>query len=162
MPTASVHPSLERTVVLVKPDGVQRGYIGEIIHRFERRGLQLVGLKMMQLSDELLNIHYAHHADKPFFSGLKEFMQSAPVIAMIWEGPKAITVVRTMAGPTKGHEAAPGTIRGDFSIEPSHNVIHCSDAVETAQAEIERFFRPEEIFPWDRTMTKHLFEPSRL
>lgn len=154
-------PTIERTVVLVKPDGVQRGMIGEIIHRFERKGLQLVAMKMVQLTDEMLNAHYAHHADKPFFAGLKAFMQSSPVIAMVWQGPQAVTVVRTLVGPTKGHEAAPGTIRGDFTIEPSHNAIHASDAAETATAEIDRFFKPEELFSYERSVDKHLYEPSR-
>lgn len=154
-------PPFERTVILVKPDAVQRGYIGEIIHRFERKGLQLVAMKMMQLTDELLEKHYAHHLDKPFFASLKDFMQSSPVIAMVWCGPQAVNVVRTMVGPTKGHEAAPGTIRGDFSIEPSHNMIHASDGLETAAAEIERFFAPAEIFDYEKTEHKHLFEPSR-
>lgn len=154
-------PVIERTVVLIKPDGVQRGFIGEIIQRFERRGLQLVGLKMMTLTDALLDKHYAHHLDKPFFASLKEFMQSSPVIAMVWQGPQAVAVVRAMAGPTKGHEAPPGTIRGDFTIEPSHNLIHASDATETAIAEIERFFSPEEIHEYTKTATQHLFDPGR-
>lgn len=154
-------PSLERTVVLIKPDAVQRGMIGEVIHRFERKGLQLVALKMTQLTDEVVRSHYAHHADKPFFASLKDFMQSSPIIAMIWEGPQAIAVVRTMVGPTKGHEAAPGTIRGDFTIEPSHNAVHASDGTETAAAEIERFFKPQEIIDYQRSVTQHLYEPSR-
>lgn len=154
-------PSIERTVVLVKPDAVQRGMIGEIIHRFERKGLQLIGLKMMQLTDEVVKSHYAHHADKPFFPSLKEFMQSSPIIAMVWQGPQAVGVVRTLVGPTKGHEAAPGTIRGDFTIEASHNAIHASDAVETAAAEIERFFVPAELFDYAKTVNAHLFDPGR-
>jgi len=150
--------TMERTVVLVKPDAVQRNFIGEIIHRFERKGLHMVGLKMMQLSDEILDTHYAHHAEKPFFAGLKKFMQSSPVIAMVWQGPKVIDVVRLMVGPTKGHEALPGTIRGDFSIEPTYNMIHASDAPETAAAEIERFFKPEELFDYTKSANAHLFE----
>jgi len=154
-------PQLERTVVLVKPDAVQRGFIGEIIHRFERKGLQLVGLKMTQLSDETLQQHYAHHAEKPFFASLKSFMQSTPVIAMAWEGPQAVSVVRTMVGPTKGHEAPAGTIRGDFSIEPSHNMIHASDAPETAAIELERFFTSNELFAYEKTAMTHIYEKSR-
>lgn len=150
--------TVERTVVLVKPDAVQRNFIGEIIHRFERKGLHLVGLKMMRLTDEMLNVHYAHHADKPFFSDLKKFMQSSPVIAMVWQGPKVIDIVRTMVGPTKGHEAAPGTIRGDFSIEPGYNMIHASDAPETAAAEIERFFTEPELFDYTKSVNAHLFD----
>lgn len=154
-------PNLERTVVLVKPDAVQRGMIGEIIHRFERKGLHLVGLKMMRLDDATVEQHYAHHLDKPFFAGLKAFMQSSPIIAMVWQGPQAIAVVRTLVGPTKGHEAAPGTIRGDFTIEASHNAIHASDASETAAAEIERFFTPAELFDYAKSMNAHLFDPGR-
>lgn len=149
--------TLERTVVLVKPDAVQRNFIGEIIHRFERKGLHLVGLKMMQLSDEVLDVHYSHHADKPFFADLKKFMQSSPVIAMVWQGPKVIDIVRTMIGPTKGHEAPPGTIRGDFSIEPTYNMIHASDGPETAAAEVERFFKPAELFDYHKSVNAHLF-----
>lgn len=154
-------PALERTVVLIKPDAVQRGYIGEIIHRFERKGLQMVAMKMTQLSDQTVNSHYSHHTDKPFFPSLKDFMQSTPVIAMIWEGPQAINVVRTLVGPTKGHEAAPGTIRGDFTIEPSHNAVHASDSAETAAAEIDRFFDPKEIFAYEKTAMRHVYEASR-
>lgn len=154
-------PAIEQTVVLVKPDAVQRGYIGEIIHRFERKGLQLMAIKMMQLTDEILKEHYAHHVDKPFFTSLKDFMQSSPVIAMIWSGPQAVNVVRTMVGSTKGHEAVPGTIRGDFSIEPSHNMIHASDGDETAAAEIERFFKADEIFGYDKTVSQHVFTTER-
>ncbi len=154
-------PLLERTVVLVKPDGIQRGFIGEIVHRFERKGLQLVGLKMIQLSDQLLDVHYAHHVDKNWYPAFKAGMQSTPVVAMIWEGPQAIGVVRAMVGPTKGHEAPAGTIRGDFSIEPSHNMIHASESPETATMEIERFFTPAEIFSYDKTSMQHVYEPSR-
>ena len=150
--------AVERTVVLIKPDAVQRGYIGEIIHRFERKGMQLVALKMMQLSDEILKEHYVHHVSKPFFQSLKDFMQSSPVIAIIWEGPLAINIVRTMIGPTKGHEAPPGTIRGDFSSDTSHNMIHASDSAENAAAEIERFFSPEELFSYTKTEMQHVFE----
>lgn len=154
-------PQLERTVVLIKPDAVQRGFIGEIIQRLERKGLQLVGLKMTQLSDEILHQHYSHHADKPFFASLKSFMQSTPVVAMVWEGPQAVSVVRTIVGPTKGHEAPAGTIRGDLSIEPSHNMIHASDAPETAVIELERFFKPDELFTYTKTSMQHIFEAGR-
>jgi nucleoside-diphosphate kinase len=135
--------------------------IGEVIHRFERKGLQLVAMKMMVLTDAIVAKHYEHHLDKPFFASLKDFMQSSPIIAMVWQGPQAIGVVRTLVGPTKGHEAAPGTIRGDFTIEPSHNAVHASDSTETAAAEIERFFEPAELIEYERTVAQHLYEPSR-
>lgn len=154
-------PTNEQTVVLIKPDAIQRGYIGEIIHRFERKGLQLVAMKMMQLTDKLLHEHYAHHVDKNWFASFQDLMQSTPIIAMIWSGPKAVSVVRAMVGPTKGHEAPAGTIRGDFTIEPSHNAIHASDSTETAVAEIERFFQPNEIFSYDLDAMRHVYEPSR-
>ncbi len=154
-------PSLERTVVLLKPDAVQRGYIGEVIHRFERKGLQIVSMKMMKLTHDLLDVHYAHHVGKGFFDSLKEFMMSTPVIAMIWQGPEAVAVVRTMLGPTKGHEAPPGTIRGDFSVDTGYNLVHASDSTETAAAEIERFFSANEIFSYDKTLNSHVFDTSR-
>lgn len=154
-------PTLERTVVLVKPDGVQRGMIGEIIHRFERKGLQLIAMKMLVIDDALVKKHYAHHVDKDWFPSFKDFMQSSPIIAMIWQGPQAIGVVRTLVGPTKGHEAAPGTIRGDFTIEASHNAIHASDSAETAAAEVERFFQPAELFEYSKTSNAHLFDSGR-
>lgn len=154
-------PVIERTVILIKPDAIQRGYIGEIIHRIERKGLQLVAMKMIQLTDAMLSDHYAHHADKSFFASLKAFMQSTPVVAMIWAGPEAISVVRTLVGPTKGHEAPAGTIRGDFTIEPSHNAVHASDSAATATAEIERFFQPAEVFAYQRTVNQHIYDPDR-
>lgn len=155
------HAAFERTVVLLKPDAIQRGYIGEIIHRFERKGLQLVGMKMMTLSDEVLHAHYNHHVGKDFFKGLVGFMQSTPVIAMIWEGPSAVAVVRTMVGPTKGHEAPAGTIRGDFSVDTSHNLVHASDSADTAAAEVERFFKPSEIYDYMKTSMQHVFDEDR-
>ncbi len=147
---------VERTVVLIKPDAIQRGYIGEIVHRFERKGFQIVGMKMAQLDDAILDEHYAHHADKGFFKDLKAFMKSTPVIAIALEGPQAVSVVRTMIGPTKGFEAPPGTIRGDFSIQPTLNMIHASDAPETAAAELKRFFKPDELHSYEKTETRHV------
>jgi len=155
------HAAFQRTVVLIKPDAVQRGHVGEIMHRFERKGLQLIGLKMMNLTDELLHQHYSHHVGKDFFKGLVDFMQSTPVVAMVWEGPNAINVVRTLVGPTKGHEAPAGTIRGDFSVDTSHNLVHASDSPETAAAEIERFFDGDEIFDYTKTAMQHVFESGR-
>ena len=152
---------MEKTLIIIKPCAIRRDLIGEIIHRFERKGLQLSGLKMMQLDDAILHAHYAHHAEKPFFARLKEFMMSTPVIAMVWEGTQAVTVVRSLVGPTKGFEAAPGTIRGDFSIEPGRNMIHASDASETEVAEITRFFQPEELFTYTKTSTQHVVEAGR-
>jgi len=141
---------MERTLVIIKPDGINRSIAGEIIHRFERKGLKIVGLKMMHLSDELLDEHYEHHKGKPFFQKLKDFMKSAPALLVVLEGNNAVEVVRIMAGPTRGYEALPGTIRGDYSISQQHNIVHASDAPETAEKEIKRFFADEEIFPYKR------------
>lgn len=137
---------MERTLVLLKPGIVQRSLMGEIISRFERRGLRIVGLKMMQLTDELLEQHYAHLVDKPFFPALKASMQASPVVALCLEGVEAIRVVRAMAGTTNGRNAAPGTIRGDYCLSNQQNVVHASDGPHTAFEEIKRFFKPEELF----------------
>ncbi|HEY8552274.1 MAG TPA: nucleoside-diphosphate kinase, partial [Thermaerobacter sp.] len=124
---------MERTFVMVKPDGVQRGLVGEIIARLERKGLKLVGLKMMRVSEELARRHYAAHEGKPFFPGLIRFITSAPVVAMVWEGREAVAVVRNLLGPTDGAKAAPGTIRGDLANDIGFNLVHGSDSVESAR-----------------------------
>jgi nucleoside-diphosphate kinase len=139
---------METTLVLLKPGCVQRQLIGEVINRFERRGLRISGMKMMQLSDEILREHYAHLVEKPFFPGLQASMQASPVIAMALTGVEAVKVVRQMAGPTNGREAAPGTIRGDYSMSNQQNIVHASDSVENAAIEVRRFFRPEEVFDY--------------
>jgi nucleoside-diphosphate kinase len=130
----------ERSLVLIKPDGVQRLLVGRVIARFEDRGLKLVGLKLVQVSRELAERHYEVHRDKPFFAGLVAFITSSPLVAMAVEGPNAISVVRSMVGPTRPWEAAPGTIRGDFALEVSQNLIHASDGPETATAELGLWF----------------------
>ena len=140
----------EKSLVLIKPDGVNRGIIGEILQRFERKGLKIVGLKMIKLSDEVLDKHYSHHKDKPFFKALKDFMKLSPNIALVLEGNHAVRTVRKMAGPTRGFEASPGTIRGDYSSSISHNIIHASEDEEQAKKEIKRFFSKEEIFSYNR------------
>lgn len=142
--------SMERTCVLLKPDALQRGLFGEIVHRFERKGLQIVGCKMIQISDPTIEEHYAQYREKPFFGRLKEFMQSAPVVALVLEGVDAIETARTLVGPTKGRTAPAGTIRGDFAMSLQSNLIHASDASATAEQEIARFFRPEEIFAYEK------------
>jgi len=132
---------------MVKPDGVQRRLVGEIIRRFENRGLRLVGLKMTQPDRALAEAHYAVHRERPFFGELVEFITSGPVVAMAWEGNQAITLVRTMIGALKPEQALPGTIRGDFTTEVQTNLIHGSDAPETAETELALWFRPEELLP---------------
>ena len=140
----------ERTLVLVKPDGVQRGYIGEIISRFERRGFKIVGLKMMTISDELAGEHYGDHRVKPFFKPLVEFIMSSPVVAMAVQGRNVVKLVRHMMGALEPEEAAPGTIRGDLSRSKSYNVVHGSDCPENGKREVALFFNDDEIFDYQR------------
>ena len=143
---------LEQSVVLVKPDGLQRGLLGEIINRFEKKGLKLVGLKMMRLTDQILDKWYIHHKGKSFFSDLKDFMKSAPIVAMLWDGIEAIDVVRKLVGTTLGREAEAGSIRGDYSMSQQLNLIHASDAVETAKKEKDLIFKDDEVFDWNTEM----------
>lgn len=140
----------ERTLVLVKPDGVQRLLAGRVISRFEDRGLKIVAMKLMPVSRKLAETHYAVHAARPFFGGLVDFITSGPVVALVLEGPNAITVVRSMVGATRPHESAPGTIRGDFGLETAKNLIHASDAPETAAAEIALWFTRGELIEYTR------------
>ncbi len=139
---------MEKTLVLLKPCTVQRALIGEILSRFEKKGLRVAGLKFMQLDDAILAEHYAHLVDRPFFPGLKKSMMATPVVALALEGVDAIEVVRQMVGATNGRKALPGTIRGDYSMSGQQNIVHASDGPETAAAELKRFFRDEEIFDW--------------
>lgn len=149
---------MERTLVIVKPDGVQRGLIGAIIGRFEQRGLRIVGLKLMAVDRSLAERHYAVHNGKPFFEALVSYIASGPVIPMVVEGVEAIKVVRSMVGATRPYEAAPGTIRGDYALTGLRNLIHASDAPDTAKAEIDLFFRPEEIVGYGRDLDKWIYE----
>lgn len=141
---------MERTLVLIKPDGIQRGLVGELIGRFERRGLHLIALKLLAISDELAQEHYAEHRGRPFFDAVIEFITSSAVVAMVWEAPNAVSMVRSMMGPTNPATASPGTIRGDFGIDIGQNVIHGSDSPARAVEEIALFFRPEELVSWER------------
>ena len=148
---------MEKTLVLLKPSCVQRQLIGEIISRFERRGLHIVGLKMMFLSEDLLKEHYSHLVDKPFFPSIVASMQASPVIALALEGVEAVDVVRTMTGATNGRAAAPGTIRGDYSMSNQQNIIHASDSVENAKIEVARFFHNEEIFDYESSVKSFIY-----
>lgn len=139
------HPKEELTLVIIKPDALQRNLLGEIVHRFERKGLRVVGMKMMQLSDAVLKDHYIHHVEKPFFQGLKNFMQSAPVVVLALAGMNAINATRTIVGPTKGYEAPAGTIRGDMGLSGQANLVHASDGPDTAKEEVRRFFEEAEL-----------------
>ncbi|MBP7671194.1 nucleoside-diphosphate kinase [Candidatus Gracilibacteria bacterium] len=147
----------ERTLILIKPDGVQRGLVGKIVERFERKGLKLVAMKMMSLDEAVLREHYAHIADKPFFPGVSSFMQSSPVVAMCVEGLQVVDAVRKITGITKAREAEAGSIRGDYAMSVSCNVIHASDSVESAEAEVKRFFKADEIFSYDKGEYLHVY-----
>ncbi|MEG1617240.1 MAG: nucleoside-diphosphate kinase [Bacteroidales bacterium] len=148
---------MERTLVILKPSALQRRLIGEILSRFERKGFILCGMKMMQLTDEILDEHYAHLVDKPFYPRIKKSMKSAPVVVCCLQGVNAIPVIHAMAGVTNGRNAAPGTIRGDFSMSVQENVIHTSDSAKTAKEEIARFFSPEEIFEYNIATLHYLY-----
>jgi len=149
---------VERTLVIVKPDGVQRGLIGEIIARLERRGLKLVGLKFMQITPELARRHYAVHQGKPFYEPLVAYITSSPVTVMVWEGKQAIEVVRKTMGATNPVNAEPGTIRADFGVEIGRNLVHGSDGPETAAFEVALFFREEELVSWARSGERWIIE----
>ena len=150
----------ERTLVLLKPDAVQRLLVGELIARFEARGLKIVGLKLVAVSQDLAERHYAVHRGKPFFRGLVEFITSSPLVAMALEGPKAITVVRAMIGSTRPHEAAPGTIRGDLAVETAQNLVHASDGPETAVAELALWFDATELHGYAREIDRWALAPE--
>lgn len=145
---------MERTLVLIKPDGVQRGYIGDIITRMERKGLQLLAAKFMLPSKELAETHYAEHVGKPFYAGLIAFITSSPVMAMVWSGTEAITVVRGIMGATNPIQAEPGTVRFDLGMVTHRNLTHASDGADTAKAEIALWFKPEEIQEWKQENTR--------
>lgn len=149
---------MERTFVMVKPDGVQRNLVGEVIRRFETKGFTLVGLKLLQVSKELAEKHYDVHKERPFFNGLVEFICSSPVVAMVWEGEGVVASARVLIGSTNPLTANPGTIRGDFGVSIGRNIIHGSDAIETAQREISLWFTPEELVGWEPQIKPWLYE----
>jgi nucleoside-diphosphate kinase len=150
----------ERTLVLIKPDGVQRLLVGRILGRYEDRGLKIVGLKLIHVTRDLAERHYAVHREKPFFAGLVDFITSAPLVAAVLEGPNAIAVVRAMNGATRPHEAAPGSIRGDFALETAQNLVHASDGAETAAAEIGLWFRDDELLGYEREIDRWVLAPE--
>lgn len=148
---------MEDTLVILKPSAIGRAIAGEIISRFEKKGLIIAGMKMMQLNDEILDEHYAHLKDRPFFPRIKASMMATPVVAMCVKGIDAVQVVRAMTGVTNGRKAAPGTIRGDYSMSGQENIVHASDSVENAQIELARFFKPEEMFEYRPTSFNYLY-----
>lgn len=149
---------MERTLVLIKPDGVQRGLIGEIIRRLEQRGLRLVAAKFVEVERSLAEEHYQVHQGKPFYDGLIAYITSAPVMAMVWEGPDAIAAVRQTMGATRPTEAAPGSVRHDFGLQVGRNLTHASDGADTAAAEIDLWFEPDELVTWHRDIDRWVFE----
>jgi len=149
---------MERTLILVKPDGVQRGLMGELVGRFERRGLKLIGMKFLQMSPELAGQHYAVHKERPFYNSLVAYITSAPVLAMVWEGNEAIAAARSTMGATKPVEAAPGTIRGDFGLEIGRNLVHGSDSPENGIKEASLFFNEDELVSWNRATDNWVME----
>jgi nucleoside-diphosphate kinase len=148
---------MERTLVILKPSAVQRGLIGNVINRFEKKGLILTGMKMMWLTDEILSEHYSHLKEKPFFQRLKNAMRVTPVVICCWEGKDAVNVVRTITGTTNGREALPGTIRGDYSMSMQENIIHASDSLESAAVELKRFFGNAELYTYNPSLLLSLY-----
>jgi nucleoside-diphosphate kinase len=153
-------PRTERTLVLIKPDGVQRQLVGRILARYEERGLKLVGLKLVRVDRALAQRHYAAHREKPFFSGLVDFITSAPLVALALEGPNAIAVVRAINGATRPHEASPGTVRGDFALETAQNIVHASDGPEAAAEELSLWFSADELFDYEREIDRWVLAPN--
>ena len=150
---------MERTLILIKPDGMQRGISFEVLSRFEKRGLRLAGLKLLQVSRELAENHYGEHVGKPFFDGLVEYITSSPIIAAVFEGTDAVSAARSTMGGTKPVDAAPGTIRGDYGLEIGRNVVHGSDSPESAEREISIFFGAEtDVISWQRDVDSWVFE----
>ncbi|AFZ36951.1 nucleoside diphosphate kinase [Stanieria cyanosphaera PCC 7437] len=149
---------MERTFLMIKPDGVQRNLVGEVVRRFETKGFTLVGLKLMKVSRELAEKHYDVHKERPFFGSLVDFITSAPVVAMVWEGDGVVAAARKIIGATNPLTAEPGTIRGDYGVSIGRNLIHGSDAIETAQREISLWFSDEELVSWEPTMKSWLYE----
>ena len=149
---------MEKTFVIIKPDAVQRGLIGEIIARLERRGLRLMGAKFIQVSMELAEEHYSIHKGKPFYNVLIEYITSAPVMAMVWEGTNAVAAVRQTMGATNPADAAPGSVRHDFGLEIGRNITHASDSVENGEKETALWFKPEELVSWNRAVDAWVFE----
>ncbi len=153
-------PASERTLILVKPDGVQRQLIGRILARYEERGLKVAGLKLVHIDRDLAERHYAAHREKPFFTGLVDFIVSGPLVALAVDGPNAIAVVRAINGATRPHEAAPGTIRGDFALETGQNIVHASDSPESAASELELWFQPDELLEYERDIDLWVIGPN--
>ena len=148
---------MQKNLVIIKPSAIQRSLVGEVVSRFEKKGLQIIGFKMMTLSDEMIEIHYAHLKDKPFFKRIKDSMQVTPVFVLALKGLDAVEVVRNMSGSTNSRKAEPGTIRGDYSMSVQENIVHTSDSVESSIIELARFFKDEELFDYKPLLLTHLY-----
>lgn len=153
---------MEQTFIIIKPCAIRRDLIGEIIHRFEMKGMQLCAIKMIQLTDSILDEHYAHLAGRPFFQRIKNSMMKTPVVVSVWKGVGVVDVARQMAGPTNGRDAAPGTIRGDYSMSIQENIVHTSDSVENAKIEIARFFDACEVFDFNQLSSSVLYAENEI
>ena len=147
----------EKSLIIIKPDAIQRNLVGEIIKRFEQKGLKLIGLKMMNVEDAILEEHYAHIKDKPFFPGIRDFMKACPVIVLALEGVNAVSAIRLLVGPTKAWEGTAGTIRGDYSLSTQSNIVHASDSIEAGEVEVKRFFKDEEIFSYEKIDVDYIY-----
>ena len=152
-----IRPQYEKSLIIIKPDAVQRNLVGEMVLRFERKGLKIAGMKMMSIEDATLEEHYSHIKDKPFFPGIRDFMKATPVVVMGLEGINAISSIRLLVGPTKAWEGAAGTLRGDFSLSTQSNIVHASDSVEAGEVEIKRFFKDGEIFNYQKIDTDFIY-----
>lgn len=150
-------PSDEKSLIIIKPDALQRNLVGEIIKRFENKGLKIVGIKMISVEDAVLEEHYSHIKDKPFFPGIRDFMKACPVIVAAVSGINAVSAIRLLVGPTKAWEANAGTLRGDFSLSTQSNIVHASDSIEAGEIEIKRFFKSDEIFSYDKIDTDFVY-----
>jgi len=153
---------MEKTLIILKPSCVQRALIGEVVSRFEKKGLRLAGMKMIQLDDAILSEHYSHLKDRPFFQRVKDSMQTCPVVVQCWEGIDAARVVRSLIGVTNGRDAAAGTIRGDFSVSSQENIVHASDSADSAKIELKRFFKDEEIFDYKLSTLSNLYSGDEI
>lgn len=151
---------MERTLIIAKPDAVQRGLIGEIIRRLEQKGLKLIGIKMTSLDEARLKSHYAEHVDKSFYKGLEQFMKSSPVVVMVWEGYECVESVRTLVGATNPRQASPGSIRGDLAIGAGRNLVHASDSKQSGAAEVASFFDEKELYEYDKSEYVHIYEDT--
>lgn len=152
-----VRPNDEKSLIIIKPDAIQRNLIGEIVSRLEKKGLKIVGMKMMNVEDTVLEEHYAHIKDKPFFPGIRDFMKACPVVVLAVVGINAISAIRLLVGPTKAWEANAGTLRGDFSLSTQSNIVHASDSIESGEVEVKRFFTDDEIFTYNKIDTDFVY-----